>query len=582
MTPSRLSIPKAQIVPSDTSQTAYLTRLVSDFVFFCEQLWIDRKLDAVAPLGDVERDICRYAAYGPQRQVVLAPRGFGKTHLVTGGLACWDLYCNPQHKILIVSKSETEAKKTLRLVREWIEHVAFLKHLCPDRDQRDSATQFDVGPAKSDRTPSVTAKGIDGQIEGTRAHRLIADDVETTGNTKTLDSRHDLAHRVMEFTSIATYGKRLINYVGTPHHEESLYLSPDKLPARNYAVRTWPLLYPHPTEKVVGLAPMLQKRLDDGVSKPGDIVCPYRFDQQYITERRAEGRTYFAMQQMLVADLGDTLRYPLQLRDLIVFPVNRDRAPATIQWGTSNAFGASTRIEDILSLGFDRDGFYHPIFYDPAAQKYSGTKMWIDPAGRGADSTGYSIIAQLNGYLWVKACGGLTGGYEPQTLEKLAQLAKLHRARNIYCEDNFGQGMFVQLFEPVLAKHFIRTGDPNHIDNWSTSIETVRVTGQKEVRIIDALEPVMNQHRLVVDIDVAKNEIWQRQLTRITRQRNSLEHEDELESMAMCVAMWQDAMNQNPQKSAERKADQLIDDQLKAHRQAMGVQTVEPNWVTHF
>jgi hypothetical protein len=550
-------------------------------VYFIEHIWLARHLDKFAPIGEIERDICQWAANGPTRQGILAPRGFGKTHLVTAGLSCWDLWRNPNAKVQVVSKSEGEAKKTIFLIRQWIETVPFLQHLRPSKKwQRDSATMFDVGTSTQDRTPSVVAKGVEGQLESTRAHRIIADDIETRENTKTLDARIDLDERIKEFTSIATYGERRINFIGTYHHEESVYL---KLADRGYQFRTWPLLYPKPGDRILGLAPVIARALQEGKVKSGDIVCPYRFDDQYVAERQAEGRTYFAMQQMLIADLGDSLRYPLQLRDFIVQTVNRDKAPISIAWGTHNDHGGSTRIEGIPMLGFTGDALYSPIMFDKDWTEYIGTLMWIDPSGKGKDKTAYAIVSFLNGYLWVHTVEGLEGGHNQDVLDRLALAARKYNVGRICIEDFALQSMFGQLLDPAVKRAFLEPGqDPAYPQGWKAAVEMVKVPSlQKELRILNALEPVLGSHRIVLDPVVASNEALQYQLTRLTRQRDCLEHDDELEALAMACLQWQTSLNQDPEEAAQQQRDRWIEEQLEEHRRLAGEHVPEPAWFHH-
>ena len=121
--------------------------------------------------------------------------------------------------------------------------------------------------------------------------------------------------------------------------------------------------------------------------------------------------------------------------------------------------------------------------------------MSVDPSGRGKDETAYAIVAQLNGYLFVLDAGGFAGGYDAdEVLKPLAMLAKKYNVNEILVESNFGDGMFNQLFMPVLNKvHPVTTSEVRH-------------NKQKERRIIDVLEPVMNQHRLVIDKKVIQKD----------------------------------------------------------------------------
>ena len=581
-----------QTPPQDRSD-AFIASLLTSYPAFVQAVWDNpaTRYSRYAPIGWPEKDMCEFIAHGPPQRGVLAPRGIGKTYLGTASYTCWRLFLDPDTKIIVVSKSQSAAKKMIKLVRGWIDSIDFLEHLRPrfdgSRTWRDNTDMFDAGPSQDTKDPSVMAIGIEGQLENARAHVIIADDVETKGNTRTLDARDDLAERVHEFTSVATYGDREIIYFGTYHHEESLYR---KEAQRGVQFRSWPLLYPTRSEqsKIHELAPSVQARIDEMPSLVGTPVFDHRHPREYIEERRARGRTYFAMQQQLIADMGDELLYPLRLDDLVVFPVNRDKAPVNISWGMTNDQGRGTRLEQIPSLGFGTDSLHSPIYYDSQWEPYSSTRMWIDPSGRGADKTGYAIVAHLSGYLYVKDVGGLAGGYDPPTLMELAELARRHNVGHIDIEDNFGLGMFMALFEPVMQKCFLEPGKKeDYKDGWKCSVATVRTHQQKELRIIDALEPVTSQHRLVWDEGVARNEQLQYQYTRITKQRNCLPHDDELEAMAMCVGQWQLELNQDPETSADRHRQAWIEEQLEGHYLDSGrfagvsQQAAEKRWFEH-
>ena len=555
----------------------YVQRLATDFPFFAKELWDEIGLP---PLADHQEQIARWLQDGPVRRGVRAFRGASKTW-VTLGYCIWRLFRDPNERILLVSKSEKHSKDSLFMARRWIGQVSWLQHLAPDKraGQRDSATKFDVGPAPNDRTPSFTAASITGQIVGSRATLVVGDDCETGENTLTLEQRDRLRHQVTEFENIIIPGHDIV-FLGTPHHPESLY---DKLAESGYVFQSWPSRIPGPSEKLDDLSVELQERIDAGTMNVGDPVWPNRFTTDELNLREAsEGRSTFAMQYQMLTHLGQGLECPLQLQDFIVMSVQRDRAPMTVAWGKTNDRGGTTRLEEIQSLGFGTDGFYAPIFFDEDWGTYTGTKMWIDPSGRGADKTAFAIVSHLNGYLWVKAVGGLAGGFGAETLAGLAMQARLHNVREIYCESNFGQDMFIELFRPVLARHFASEGDSEYPEGWGASVEGVRVSGQKEVRIISAAEGPMNMHRVILDPSVAENQDLQRQLTRITRERNCLRHDDEVEALAMCIKQWEEVMSTDPGRGAARKKAQDMEDKVRSHYEAMGLSFGEkPRWFQH-
>ena len=76
----------------------------------------------------------------------------------------------------------------------------------------------------------------------------------------------------------------------------------------------------------------------------------------------------------------------------------------------------------------------------------------------------------------------------------------------------------------------------------SVAVEEKRSKGQKELRIIDTVEPVMAQHRLCVSPQVARNGTLVNQMTRITRDKDSLRHDDQIEALAGAVGWYKDQM----------------------------------------
>lgn len=86
----------------------------------------------------------------------------------------------------------------------------------PKDNQRQSKIEFDVAPAEPDQSPSVKSVGITGQITGTRADIIVADDVEVLNNSATADMREKLLERTKEFSAILKPKKEArVIYLGT-------------------------------------------------------------------------------------------------------------------------------------------------------------------------------------------------------------------------------------------------------------------------------------------------------------------------------------------------------------------------------
>ena len=145
-------------------------------------------------------------------------------------------------------------------------------------------------------------------------------------------------------------------------------------------------------------------------------------------------------------------------------------------------------------------------------------------------------------------------------MSALAHLIKDNGVNTCIIEDNFGDGMFTKLFSPVVRR----------IAKYCAILEE-KVHSNKEKRIIDALEPLMNQHRLIINREAIRREVeWVQkdrqnnlqysliyQMTRITKTKGSLKHDDRLDALAGCIKFFLDFLNKDVElavKSAKERA----------------------------
>ena len=127
---------------------------------------------------------------------------------MTAAYVCWLLWKDPQHKIMVVSASKERADAFSVFVKRLIETLPELQHLRPRPDQRNSNLAFDVGPAQPDQSPSVKSVGINGQLTGSRADTIIADDIEVPKNSMTVVQREKLAELVRSSTRCSSLAAR--------------------------------------------------------------------------------------------------------------------------------------------------------------------------------------------------------------------------------------------------------------------------------------------------------------------------------------------------------------------------------------
>jgi hypothetical protein len=197
---------------------------------------------------------------------------------------------------------------------------------------------------------------------------------------------------------------------------------------------------------------------------------------------------------------------------------------------------------------------------------YTGSVLAIDPSGRGKDETAYAVVKMLNGILYVIDFGGIEGGYSSETLQALSVIARKYLVNQVLIESNFGDGMFMELLKPTLTKIYPCT------------IEEVRHNIQKEKRIIDTLEPVMNQHRLVIDQKALEKDyssvqhyppesqskyMLAHQMTRVTKEKGALTHDDRLDVLSMAVNYWVEQMAADVDIKIHERKDDLLDKELE-------------------
>lgn len=527
---------------------------VADFRNFLWLVW--KHLNLPTPTA-VQYDMAYQLHTGHKRLVIEAFRGVGKSW-ITSAYVLWLLLNDPQKKILVVSASKERADAFTTFTKRLIAEMPELKHLQARQGQRDSNVAFDVAPARPAHAPSVKSVGITGQIAGSRADVIIADDIETPKNSLTQLMRDRLAEAIKEFDAVLTpKPESRIIYLGTPQTEMSVY---NLLPERGYRTQIWPARIPeNPAKYGDKLADFILNLIDQGYTV-GQPVDPERFDDFDLMEREASyGRSGFALQFMLDTSLSDDNRYPLKLSDLITMDLNSEIAPNDLSWSSSPDY-----LDDALqSVGLQGDFYYRPMFISKEWTKYTGSLLAIDPAGRGNDKTAYAIVKFLNGRLFLLEAGGLDGGYDKTTLETLALIAKKHKVNDVIIESNFGDGMFTELFKPVLGKHH------------DCHVEEVRNSQQKEKRIIDTLEPVMNQHRLIVNrsvilqdlkVDNPAHSLFY-QMSRLTKDKNSLKHDDLIDVLAIAVKYWVEYMSRDTDKAAEEHRQTLLDQELEKFMQ---------------
>ena len=536
-----------------------LAALQGDFKVFLQALWA--QLDLPEPTR-AQYAIADYLQHGPKRLQIQAFRGVGKSW-ITGAFVLWTLFNNPEKKIMIISASKERADNMSIFLQKLIIETPWLKHLQPKSDDaRWSRISFDVNCAPS-QAPSVKSVGITGQLTGSRADLMILDDVEVPGNSMTEMMREKLLQLCTEAESILTPKEdSRIMYLGTPQTTFTIYR---KLAERNYRPFVWPARVPRKFANYEGLiAPQLQEDVDMGAD-PWSVTDPDRFSHEDLLEREAAmGRSNFMLQFMLDTTLSDAEKFPLKMADLIVTSVNPKSAPDDIVWCSD----PRNVLKELPTVGLPGDYFYGPMQIQGEWDSYQETICSVDPSGRGTDETAAAYISQRNGYLYLHEMRAYRDGYSDNTLLDILKGCKKFGVTKLVVETNFGDGIVAELFK----KHLQQTKQ-------GIDVEEVRANVRKEDRIIDTLEPVLNQHRLVVDRSVIdwdynsnKDDAPEKrllymlfyQMSRMCREKGAVRHDDRLDALAQGVKYFTDALAISAQEVINQRKRDDWNDMLEA------------------
>jgi len=513
-----------------------LDLLKNDFKLFLQALWSE--LDLPNPTR-AQYAIADYLQHGPKRLQIQAFRGVGKSW-ITGAFVLWTLFNNPEKKIMIISASKERADNMSIFLQKLIIETPWLVHLRPKSDDsRWSRISFDVA-CSPHQAPSVKSVGITGQLTGSRADLMILDDIEVPGNSMTEFMREKLLQLCTEAESILTpKNDSRIMFLGTPQTTFTVYR---KLAERAYKPFVWPARYPKKVSQYEGLlAPQLVEDIEGGAEKWE--VTDDRFDNEDLIEREASmGRSNFMLQFMLDTSLSDAEKFPLKCADLIVTSVNPTTAPESIVWCSD----PQKVIKDLPTVGLPGDYFYSPMQLQGTWDPYQETICSVDPSGRGSDETAAAYISQRNGFLYLHDMRAYRDGYSDNTLLDILKGCKKYGVTKLLIETNFGDGIVSELFR----KHLQQTKQ-------GIDIEEVRANVRKEDRIIDSLEPILNQHRLVIDRSVIEWDFKSNpqaapeerlvymlfyQMSRMCREKGAIRHDDRIDALAQGVQYYTDAL----------------------------------------
>jgi hypothetical protein len=257
-------------------------------------------------------------------------------------------------------------------------------------------------------------------------------------------------------------------------------------------------------------------------------------------------------------------KFPVRLGDICILDVDGSALPETIVWSNSPEY----RLQELVCIGMGADRFWHrPAFVNNwIERKETRVVMSVDPAGRGSDELAWCVLSEYGGNFTVLESGGSTLGYDDVVLEHVAKTAKKWGVNYVIAESNMGDGMFTALLKPHLLRHH------------PVTIEEVRHSLRKEVRLCDTLGPIIQQHRLSILARVIKADYrlldedpehgysrsLAHQLSRLTDERGCLSHDDRIDALAISLAYFVEAAAQDQMRTQLERSSQMQREDMEA------------------
>lgn len=514
-----------------------LKEIVNSFpkftIYMFEQMGLPQPSEAQLMLAEFLGDTSN-----PDK-MLLALRGLGKS-LFAQIYTIWRLLRNNNEHILVISGSSKRSKNFTNFVLSMIKATPLLRHMYPRNDQRRASDHFDINGSKPSDSPNLYAAGIGTGLAGFRATIIISDDIEQPTNSRTAEARDTITHFFNEAINllisdgVSRDGEVII--LGTYQSTESIYLG---IETGGYKVMIIPSQYPDQRHRYGHrLAAYVQERIDADPSICGTAVDS-RFNDRVLQRRKMKiGNSAFQLQYNLDPSDSDDTKFPLKLRDLIITDIDKEVNPVKI------VYSSVSKIYSLKHNGFVTDYFTPPGWVSEERSPFTYIVMAIDPSGRGSDETGYSIGGLLNGKIFLMDNGGIPGGYDDASFNTIDALCKQYGVNTVLVESNFGDGAYAAMLQPFLEK---------------VKVEEVRSIKQKELRIIETLEPIMNQHRLIVDQRIIEKDADAKshfsltyQLTHVTREPKCLKHDDRLDSLEMLVSHMLEWLSVNEDRGYEK------------------------------
>jgi len=158
------------------------------------------------------------------RSLVLAPRGHGKSTILTIAYLIWRIIQNPNIRILIVSNAATAAEKFLGAIKDHFEKNDLLRTLYGDFVGKQWNTGSIVVAKRTKvglKEPTVSTVGVYGSIVSGHFDLIMVDDLVDFENALKKESRDKMWNWL--WTVLMPTADDEIHFIGTRYNDDDLY-----------------------------------------------------------------------------------------------------------------------------------------------------------------------------------------------------------------------------------------------------------------------------------------------------------------------------------------------------------------------
>lgn len=478
-------MPKVKFVVFFMVYAEYLGWEVPDF-----HLWVCEFLENYGPLG-----------------LLMMPRGHGKSTFLDIYNA-WRFYCNPEHLLLHQGATDKDAAKVSRGTEQVLERHP-LCVMFGFKKERGELQKWWVVGSTDVRHGSIHARGVLSNVTGARANEIQNDDVEMPSNIGTPEAREKLRYRLSEQTHILIPGGQKL-YVGTPHTHDSLYTQVQKLGAKTLILKMFQneARFEKCSEAIVNFEPI---NVFSGIGVHAKYLKP---DEDY--ECIKQGNAYkviFVEEHGLVDVYGEAL-WPKRFT-FAVMQERRKECRTLNEWDSQYQLHAKpigeVRLDPDKLIAYDCEPIIktankHMIMM-LGDRRIVSASCRVDPSSgkTKSDISAVALILQdeFGVQYWhrSKALKGAISEHDDKgkinggQVWQLCDLIEKYKLTRVTVETNGIGGFFPTVLKNCLKVRKLRCG-----------VTEIHSTGQKNKRILGALEGPLNSGVLWAHISVLEDE----------------------------------------------------------------------------